>query len=179
MVCRDLQAADRGSEAFRRAGAARFSFPLHGRYPMPRQTSSTSTKRRTTHDPGGTPCRSWKPRRNEKAFEGKIPVQSYFDPPYGIKFECNFSGPRTSGIVKDASRQSHREPRTGRRFAIRGEWQFYICICGSRIRLAGTVTFRLPIVSSDEIEQQLRCLLDEVFGETIFAQRHISTHQYL
>ena len=98
----------------------------------------------------------------------------YIDPPYGIKFNSNFQWSTTSRDVKDGN-AAHitREPEQVRAF--RDTWRdgihSYLTYLRDRLTVArdllaesGSVFVQI----GDENVNRVRCLMDEVFGESNF-----------
>lgn len=98
----------------------------------------------------------------------------YFDPPYGIKFNSNFQWSTTSRDVKDG-REDHitREPEQVKAF--RDTWKdgvnSYLSYLRDRLIAAKdliTDPGSIFVQIGDENVHRVRCLMDEVFGDTNF-----------
>ena len=98
----------------------------------------------------------------------------YIDPPYGIKFNSNFQWSTTSRDVKDGN-AAHitREPEQVRAF--RDTWRdgihSYLTYLRDRLTVARdllTESGSVFVQIGDENVNRVRCLMDEVFGESNF-----------
>ncbi len=98
----------------------------------------------------------------------------YFDPPYGIKFNSNFQWSTTSRDVKDGkSDQITREPEQVKAF--RDTWRdgahSYMSYIRDRLFAASELlspSGAIFLQIGDENVHRVRCLMDEVFGESNF-----------
>lgn len=98
----------------------------------------------------------------------------YFDPPYGIKFNSNFQWSTTSRDVKDGKTdQITREPEQVKAF--RDTWRdgvhSYMTYIRERLFAARdllSASGAIFIQIGDENVHRVRCLMDEVFGESNF-----------
>ena len=98
----------------------------------------------------------------------------YIDPPYGIKFNSNFQWSTTSRDVKDGN-VDHitREPEQVKAF--RDTWRegihSYMTYLRDRLTVARDLlneSGSIFVQIGDENVHRVRCLLDEVFGESNF-----------
>ncbi|MFN8720424.1 MAG: site-specific DNA-methyltransferase, partial [Rhodospirillales bacterium] len=114
-----------------------------------------------------------------EGLRGKVQA-SYFDPPYGIRFNSNFQWSTTSRDVKDGDR-SHltREPEQVKAF--RDTWRdgihSYLTYLRDRLTVARdllTDSGSIFVQIGDENVHRVRALMDEVFGEECFVAQ-IST----
>jgi adenine-specific DNA-methyltransferase len=98
----------------------------------------------------------------------------YFDPPYGIRFNSNFQWSTTSRDVKDGKvEQITREPEQVKAF--RDTWRdgvhSYMSYIRDRLFAASELlspSGSIFIQIGDENVHRVRCLMDEVFGESNF-----------
>jgi adenine-specific DNA-methyltransferase len=106
-----------------------------------------------------------------EGLRGKVQM-IYIDPPYGIKFNSNFQWSTTSRDVKDG-RPEHitREPEQVKAF--RDTWRdgihSYLTYLRDRLTVARdllTESGSIFVQIGDENVHRVRCLMDEVFGES-------------
>jgi len=98
----------------------------------------------------------------------------YMDPPYGIKFNSNFQWSTTSRDVKDGNADHiTREPEQVKAF--RDTWRdgihSYLTYLRDRLTVARDLLSEsgsIFVQIGDENVHKVRCLMDEVFGESCF-----------
>ena len=109
-------------------------------------------------------------RREDLA--GKVQM-IYMDPPYGIRFASNFQPEIGKRDVKDKEQDLTREPEMVK--AYRDTWTLgvhsYLAYVRDRLLVARELladTGSIFVQISDENLHRLRCLMDEVFGQSNF-----------
>jgi adenine-specific DNA-methyltransferase len=105
-----------------------------------------------------------------ESLAGKVQM-IYLDPPYGIKFASNFQPQLSQRDVKDREQDFTREPETVK--AYRDTWTLgvhsYLAYLRDRLAQARELlsdSGSIFVQISDENLHRVRCLLDEVFGQS-------------
>ncbi|BAM02326.1 site-specific DNA-methyltransferase [Phycisphaera mikurensis] len=108
-----------------------------------------------------------------EGLRGKVQA-IYFDPPYGIKFNSNFQWSTTSRDVKDGNAEHiTRDPEQVKAF--RDTWEdgihSYLTYLRDRLTAARdllTESGSIFVQIGDENVHRVRCLMDDIFGESNF-----------